>query len=156
NIAQATREQRGDVLSPNGWGLTTETWESLSQHLAMQNQIPPSHVEAAPPIGLGSFPTTAYIGANIHYFNVHGALGTGVWFGESSAGIMDPAFGPAQIQPGIRLPAGMGVVTEACYGADLLGRSMQQSCALTYLAAECSAFVGSSTIAYGSIAPPAT
>ena len=155
-IEQAGRECRGEALIPSGWGLTAEIWEALSKYLAMKNQIPPSHVEVAPPIGLSSFPTTLYSGSNVHYFNVHGALGTGIWYGESNKGIQDPVFGPAQIQQGSTLTAGMGVVTEACYGADILGRPMQQSCALTYLANSCSTFVGSSTIAYGSIAPPAT
>lgn len=66
---------------------------------------------------------------------------------------MPDAFGPASI-PSLGIPAGVSVMTEACYGGDLLNRRQPQSSALTYLVDRCSTFVGSSTVSYGTSGPP--
>lgn len=93
------------------------------------------------------------------YFNLHGVRGGPYWYGHQSAsgGPDDELLFPIALTPHnlawLEVPAGV-VFSEACYGAEVNGRSPQDSIALGFLGAGARAFVGSTAMAYGSLSTP--
>jgi tetratricopeptide (TPR) repeat protein len=92
------------------------------------------------------------------YFNLHGIEDGAYWYGQR-----DPLF-PADypLFPVALRPQDLAAVeqatsivfTEACYGANIMGKDTNNSIALRFLASQALALVGSTKVSYGSIAPP--
>ncbi len=93
-----------------------------------------------------------------HYFNLHGVEDGANWYGQR-----DPLF-PASypLFPLALRPEDLAeteqadsiVFTEACYGANILGKDSRNSIALRFLDVQALAVVGSTKVAYGAIEPP--
>lgn len=104
-----------------------------------------------------SLPTTfmtfdpEWIGGKLYqYFNLHGGEDTPNWYGQS-AHILPLAFAPEIVD----LKAESAVVyTEACYGANIINKDVDESLSLKYLNSKAICFVGSTKIAYGWDEPP--
>ncbi len=92
------------------------------------------------------------------YFNLHGVEDGPNWYGQRDA--LFPADYPLfplalrPHDPSIEEHRNAVVFTEACYGANILGKTEKESIALRLLAAGALAVVGSTKVSYGSIAPP--
>ncbi|MCK5794406.1 MAG: hypothetical protein KAH12_06855 [Anaerolineales bacterium] len=92
------------------------------------------------------------------YFNLHGVEDSPDWFGQKdftngSAGPDYPvALRPQDINAFDDAP--LFVFSEACYGAHLKGREIDDSISLKYLSRGSHAVVGSSVTAYGSVSAP--
>ena len=85
------------------------------------------------------------------YFNLHGSKDTPFWYGQEGGSY------PIAITPKNLGSIGYGVVgTEACYGAYIIGKTVEESMGLTFLEKGVSVFIGSTTIAYGPYKPPST
>ncbi|MCK4723353.1 MAG: tetratricopeptide repeat protein, partial [Dehalococcoidia bacterium] len=95
---------------------------------------------------------------HLSYFNLHGIEDGAYWYGQR-----DPLF-PADypLFPVALRPQDLAAVahvssivfTEACYGANIMGKDTDNSIALRFLASQALALVGSTKASYGSIAPP--
>jgi hypothetical protein len=89
------------------------------------------------------------------YFNLHGLTGGPNWYGQAANGRPDDplpvAISPAHITD---LEPAAICVTEACYGAEIIGRSASDSMALRFLSRGTLAFVGCTVTAYGAVALP--
>jgi hypothetical protein len=97
--------------------------------------------------------------ARLAYFNLHGLEDAIQWYGHRDPS--DPCDGPdypvalrpedveSQLNHG-RSPA--VIFSEACYGAHIQDRSVNESMALTFLASGSQAVVGSTCTAYGAVA----
>jgi hypothetical protein len=103
--------------------------------------------------------------AQLGYFNLHGLADSSEWYGqrdpiEPDEGPDYPvALRPDDISGSYSLNGGKAprvVFTEACYGAHLEGRQIDNSMALKFLASGSKAVVGSTCIAYGAINSPLT
>ena len=94
----------------------------------------------------------------LSYFNLHGVEGEPAWYGQRDPDFAAdyPLFPVALLPEAVKADriAGTTVFTEACYGADVLGRSPADSIALKFLAEGARAVVGSTRLAYGSLTPP--
>ncbi|MDD2694498.1 MAG: hypothetical protein PHD58_01065, partial [Anaerolineales bacterium] len=101
--------------------------------------------------------------ARLGYFNLHGTAEDAEWFGhsdpteegfESSAGVEYPiALKPEDI--GAQGQAAPQIVfSEACFSANIQGKTAQNAMCLSFLEKGCQAFVGSTCIAYGSLNAP--
>jgi hypothetical protein len=97
--------------------------------------------------------------ARIAHFNLHGLTDAPEWFGQRNP--LDTPIGPDY--PIALRPADFGfngrsapqvIFSEACYGAYLTGKNVQNSICLAALASGCRAFAGSTVIAYGSAGLP--
>jgi hypothetical protein len=92
------------------------------------------------------------------YFNLHGIEDGANWYGQPDALFpADYPLFPVALRPQDLSPekhANSVVFTEACYGANILGKNVENSIALRFLASRALALVGSTKISYGSIAPP--
>jgi tetratricopeptide (TPR) repeat protein len=92
------------------------------------------------------------------YLNLHGAQGLPNFYGQPDA----PWSGPASRLPVALRPdhlahgelEGTMLLTEACYGAELVGRTTASSIPLQALASGASAFIGATVNAYGSSQAP--
>jgi hypothetical protein len=94
------------------------------------------------------------------YFNLHGVPDASEWYGQCDpsqpeAGPEFPvAMRPQDIRNGGSAPR--MVFTEACYGANIIGKSVEQAISLKFLASGTQAVVGSTCISYGSLSAPLT
>ncbi len=92
------------------------------------------------------------------YFNLHGIEDGPNWYGQRD--VLFPADYPLfplalrPQDPSINKHANAVVFTEACYGANILGKDECDSIALSLMGVGALAVVGSTKVSYGSIAPP--
>jgi hypothetical protein len=103
--------------------------------------------------------------ARLGYFNLHGLIDSSEWYGqkdpiEAEDGPDYPvALRPEDISSSYSLNGGKTpciVFSEACFGAHLEDRQIEDSLALKFLASGSKAVVGSTCIAYGAVNSPLT
>jgi hypothetical protein len=87
------------------------------------------------------------------YFNVHGSEETPNWYGQEGSRY-PVAFSPdnlanANVENAV-------ICTEACYGANIINKSVDEAISLKFLEKKAACFVGSTKIAYGPLSPPST
>lgn len=96
--------------------------------------------------------------ARLGYFNLHGVPDGSEWYGQCD---------PIQPEDGPDFPVAMRpqdirnggsaphlVFTEACYGANIAGKMVEDAISLKFLASGTHAVIGSTCISYGSLATP--
>ncbi len=109
---------------------------------------------AAPGNGKGKRIPTGTLG----YFNLHGVADSPAWYGQrdpalTKAGPDYPvALRPADVLNGGRAPR--VVFSEACYGAHITGKAVDEALALKFLDAGTQVVAGSTVTAYGSVRAP--
>ena len=92
------------------------------------------------------------------YFNLHGVRDSVEWFGQRDPGNGEPgpdfpiALHPKDIVDGRQ--SHLIIFSEACYGAHILDKSIEEALSLKFLDSGAQAFIGSTVISYGSITPP--
>ncbi len=136
------------------FGYSASVWEHASREV-FRIVGDPDTLRLAPPLSSEEI-EKEWLRRRILYFNLHGSKDTPNWYGQRSGS--DPvAFSefPVAIKPG-NVPGleRSCVFSEACYGAWIGEKTTDESMALTFMARGCIAFVGSTAIAYGPIAPP--
>jgi hypothetical protein len=113
-------------------------------------------LRTSPPLTYEEFKITD--GPHLSYFNLHGIEDGAEWYGQRDALFpADYPLFPVALRPADLCPvesANAVVFTEACYGANILGKDTNTSIALRFLASRALALIGSTNISYGSIAPP--
>jgi hypothetical protein len=96
--------------------------------------------------------------ARLGYFNLHGIPDGSEWYGQCDP--TQPGVGPdfpIAMRPediGNRDSAPRLVFTEACYGANINGKKVDDAISLKFLASGTHAVIGSTCISYGSLATP--
>jgi hypothetical protein len=101
--------------------------------------------------------------SNLAYFNLHGVSDSGEWFGQKDP--HDPSEFPdypIALRPeDIILPRQSAqtdlpqvVFSEACFGAHILDKVWNEAISLSLLHTGCKVFIGSTSMAYGSVGPP--
>ncbi|MBC7258042.1 MAG: tetratricopeptide repeat protein [Chloroflexi bacterium] len=151
--------QRGDdAPSPeDSFGYTASVWKEASR--AVFEVIGQTrHLRMSPPISRQEFSALAQSKPRLAYFNLHGVEGEPAWYGQRDPDFAAdyPLFPVALLPDDIASAwaAGATVLTEACYGADVLARTHHDSIALRFLHEGARAVVGSTRLAYGSLTPP--
>ena len=92
------------------------------------------------------------------YFNLHGVPDASEWYGQSDPTLPEagPEF-PVAIRPQDIRNSGSAprlVFSEACYGAHINGKLVDEAISLKFLASGTQALVGSTCISYGSLSTP--
>ena len=152
---------RGSFFSNTrpSFGYTAEVWRPSSQEVFRaigQNQS----LLDSPPTQSATLASSKFLPANLGYYNLHGIADGAEWFGQKAAGDLADfpdypvALTPADIQAGKHSPA--FIFTEACYGALIDSKKIDEAISLRFLSAGAKALVGSTCIAYGSVASPLT
>ncbi|HWQ14485.1 MAG TPA: tetratricopeptide repeat protein, partial [Roseiflexaceae bacterium] len=151
------RSRRPAPLAETAAGYCAEVWRATSRAaLDALTQDAPLHI--CPPLDATQLDERALAGGRVLYANLHGAQGLPNFYGQPDA----PWSGPAERLPialrpdqlaGGMLAGGM-LLTEACYGAELAGRTPANSIPLRALASGALACVGATVNAYGSAQAP--
>jgi len=170
----------GSILNTKmeSYGYTAAVWKKAS-YKVYQPIGKPKTMFVSPPIG---FNEVEFIGnknkkqrkngrlksftlpkSRLGYFNLHGLIDAAEWYGQNDA--LDPSEGPDY--PVALRPKDIGlngrkkpkkppetVFSEACYGAYITGKSLNEAISLQFLNAGSRAVVGSTCMSYGSISPP--
>ncbi len=95
---------------------------------------------------------------SLGYFNLHGVVDTAEWFGQRDP--TEPTTGPDYpivLCPEDIVNSGRSpqvVFSEACYGAHIFNRSIEQALSLKFLASGSQVVVGSTCTSYGSVTLP--
>ncbi len=141
------------------FGYSAEVWRKAS--LAVYQQIgSPRELITSPPIDIqgSSRQSDLHLHGKLGYFNLHGLPDTGEWYGQS-----DPSNGSQEFDYPVALRTqdvvngGRSpeiIFSEACYGTYILGKTIENSLALKFLASGSRAVVGSTVMSYGSISTP--
>lgn len=136
-------------------GYTASIWRKASR--AVFQVIGDNHdLRTSPPLTYKEF----QVGDRPHfsYFNLHGVEDGANWYGQRDS--LFPAeypLFPVALRPHDLTTvehADSVIFTEACYGANILGKDTSSSMALRFLASQALAVIGSTKASYGSIAPP--
>jgi Flp pilus assembly protein TadD len=146
--------KRSDAL-----GYTANIWRkaSLAVFRAIGN---PGSMVTSPPAQVGSLPQQIINPVSLSYYNLHGLEDAPEWFGQrdpfEDAEGLSPDF-PIALRPDDIVNGGRApnvVFTEACYGANVIGKSAESAICLKFLDSGSKALVGSTKISYGSVTPP--
>ena len=150
NILQIDRNNK-----QSSFGFSAEAWK-LASGLVFRPIGDPSTLVTSPPIEIYQkrpLPVT-----KLGYFNLHGVADSPEWFGQRDPKNEDfgadypVALHPKDVQNGGRSPK--IIFSEACYGAHILEKSVEEALALKFLSSGSQAVVGSTAISYGSITTP--
>ncbi len=143
---------------PRSLGYTASIWRKAS--LAVYKSIgEPSSLLTSPPAQADSLPALALRPLRLSYFNLHGLEDAPEWFGQRDP-LMDQGPGPdfpIALRPQDVIDSGNApkvVFTEACYGGNIQGKSIETALCLKFLSSGTRTVVGSTKISYGSVTPP--
>lgn len=139
------------------FGYSAEIWRRAS-HSVYRTIGEPRKLSISPPIESGQLPKAASNPLELAYFNLHGLEATPDWYGqrdplETPSGPDYPvAISPKDIVNSGRAP--QVVFTEACFGANVIGKTVETAMALKFLDSGSKAVVGSTCTSYGSVTTP--
>ncbi|MBN1976529.1 MAG: hypothetical protein JW918_03930 [Anaerolineae bacterium] len=150
-LRPAERSQRNG----NGLGYSASIWRRASRAV-FQVIGDNRRLRTSPPFAYDEFGITERL--RFSYFNLHGVEDGANWYGQPDALFpADYPLFPVALRPkdlSADEHADSVVFTEACYGANILGKNAENSIALRFLASKALALIGSTKISYGSLAPP--
>ena len=134
---------------------SAEFWESPSREVLRKLNHSTADIHLSPPVDIESeppqFDKTWLYNHPLQFFNLHGSLVGAEWLGQQGKLSYPKAYQPSLVPNNLQHSV---IVSEACYGADIVGtsrfpRSLARSLCLTCLNNRAAGFCGSSTIAYG-------
>ena len=144
--------------SPNpSFGYTAAVWKQAS-YSVFKPIGSANALLVSPPSQSNDFLSSRVALARLGYFNLHGVPNAPEWFGQADAthGFSDDDY-PTALRPQDVRNSGQApqvVFTEACYGAFILGKSVDQALSLKFTSAGTRALVGSTCTCYGSVNDP--
>ncbi|MQC26109.1 MAG: hypothetical protein DWG76_01485 [Chloroflexi bacterium] len=139
------------------FGYSAEIWQRAS-HSVYRPIGEPRKLSISPPTETGRLPKAASTPLQLAYFNLHGIEDGPDWYGqrdplESPAGPDYPvALTPKDVINSGRAP--QIVFSEACFGANIAGKTAETALALKFLESGSKAVVGSTCTSYGSVKTP--
>ncbi len=138
-------------------GYTASIWRRAS--IGAYRPIGASNkLAVSPPITSTNVDTVALCDAELAYYNLHGIIDGGEWFGQKS--FTDTYSGsdfPIALTPSDLTQKGRHnqiILSEACYGGYTIDKKIEDSLCLKFLSLDAKGMIGSTAIAYGSIQPP--
>lgn len=142
----------------NALGYSASIWRKAS--LAVFKSIGETQgLITSPPVQSGRLPVMAMRPVHLSYFNLHGLEDSPEWFGQrdplrdTTSKVEFPiALHPEDVVNSGRAPN--VVFTEACFGANALGKTPETALCLKFLQSGSHAVVGSTKVSYGSVTPP--
>ncbi|MCP8310578.1 MAG: C25 family cysteine peptidase [Candidatus Methylarchaceae archaeon HK01M] len=133
---------------------TAFVWEKASKAvLDSANVTGHMHLILTPPLKQDSLDPKLLNKKLYNYFNLHGGENTPNWYGDDGTGAFPVAFTPQITNTNIE---DIIVFTEACYGANILNKKIDDAISLKYLQNRAICFLGSTKIAYGPSEPPSS
>lgn len=148
---------RSRYPSTQAFGFTAAIWKNAARSV-LQPVGGYGTLLVSPPATFKEFNTRLKQRCGWGYFNLHGIPDSAEWYGHNDP--TDPSSGPdypvAIRSRDLRNNSQVFqmVFSEACYGAHLCKKTVEESIALSFLASGVRAFVGSTTTSYGSVTTP--
>jgi hypothetical protein len=143
---------------PQSMGYTASIWRKAS--MAVFKIIgEPSSMLSSPPTEADQLHPVTIRPVRLSYFNLHGLEDAPEWFGQRDP-LRDEGVGPEfpiALRPRDVVNSGRApkvVFTEACYGANTIGKSYKSALCLKFMDAGSQAVIGSTKISYGSVTTP--
>jgi hypothetical protein len=147
-----------DLFSaPKDFGYSTAVWRRSSL-AAFRPLGKGSELRVTPPYDSDTIDIDNLMKAKCGYFNLHGLAETPDWYGQRDFSELPTgpdfpvAITASQIQK-IRNNVDL-VFSEACYGANIINKTTDNSMALKLISVKCQGLVASTCIAYGSVFTP--
>lgn len=139
------------------FGYTAEIWKRSSQEVFVQINKSTS-ILSSPPLDADTVPAVQAVMAPVSYFNLHGLVDSGEWYGQRDMAITTtgPDY-PVALKPEdlARSTQENGIVySEACYGGHISGKGEENSIALKFLATGSACVIASTCTSYGSVTTP--
>ena len=136
----------------SSFGLSAKVWSEASGHVYDTIKYG-EELKLSPPVLNNNLKIDWINDKGYFYFNLHGSEDTQNWYGQEGSRY-PVAFGPdnlanAKVENAV-------ICTEACYGANIIGKSVDEAISLKFLEKKAACFVGSTKIAYGPSSPPST
>lgn len=129
------------------FGYTAKVWTNASKEVF--SVINGKEILISPPYDHNSIKINR--DSRYFYFNLHGSDQTPFWYGQEGNRY------PIALKPENLKDVEDGIsASEACYGAYIINKRVEDAISLTLLSKGIKAFVGSTTIAYGPSKPPST
>lgn len=140
------------------YGYTAAIWKRASFSVFRPIGDPQSMLISPPKQADGKQKKKFLPSADLGYFNLHGLPDTGEWYGQRdpTEPTDEPDY-PVAMRPQDVLNNGhtpQVIFSEACYGAHVLGKDVEQALCLKFLTSGSRVVVGSTCTAYGSITTP--
>lgn len=139
------------------FGYSAEIWQRAS-HSVYRTIGEPRGLSISPPTATGRLPKEASKPLQVAYFNLHGVQDGPDWYGQrdpqqTTGGPDYPiALSPSDVINSGRAP--QIVYSEACYGANVINKNIDNALALKFLDSGSKAVVGSTVTSYGSVTTP--
>jgi hypothetical protein len=143
-------------LTPS-FGYTAEVWRRAS-HAVYRPIGKPHHLKISPPINAKKISNITNKSTHLAYYNLHGLENTSEWYGQRDPveGQIGPdypiALRPEDIKNGGRAPK--IVFSEACFGANIINKRVEEAICLKFLDSGSQSVIGSTCTSYGSISTP--
>ena len=141
----------------DSFGYSANIWKASSSEVYTAIGDPQALV-TSPPWDANALPAEGLLPAHLSYFNLHGIEDGSEWYGQRSPADASTlpeypvALRPADVADSGRAPA--MVFSEACYGANIADKAVNDALSLRFLDCGTRVIVGSTKIAYGSVTPP--
>lgn len=151
----------GGILRRSGqrhsFGYTAEVWRRASNSVYRPIGKPHALV-ISPPTGIKQIGKYQKQGTKLAYFNLHGLEDGAEWYGQRDPlETPDGEDYPVALRPEDIVNSGRApeiVFSEACYGANIENKGVEDAISLKFLASGTKAVVGSTCTSYGSITTP--
>ncbi len=141
----------------DSFGYSAQIWRRASNSV-FRPIGKPDRIKISPPTLAEEFSKKPLKPVQLAYYNLHGLEDSPEWYGqrdpvESKSGEDYPiALRPQDIVNSGRAP--QIVFSEACYGANIISKSVEDAIALKFLDSGSQAVVGSTCTSYGSVSTP--
>lgn len=136
----------------SSFGYSAAVWQGAS--VSVYGKIKDDEeLKLSPPVIKNSLQTEWINQKGYFYFNLHGSEDSANWYGQEGSNY------PVAFSPENLANAGVEnaiICTEACYGANIIDKNVDEAISLKYLEKKAACFVGSTKIAYGPSVPPNT
>ena len=141
----------------SSFGYSAEIWRRAS-HSVYRAIGDPKRLSISPPTSTGQLPKEASKSQQVAYFNLHGLAETAEWYGQRDPQqTADGPDYPVALRPTDIVNHGRApqiVYTEACFGANIFGKTYENALALKFLDSGSKVVVGSTVTSYGSVTTP--
>ncbi|MEX2161676.1 MAG: C25 family cysteine peptidase [Anaerolineales bacterium] len=141
----------------SSFGYSAEVWQRAS-HSVYRTIGEANRLSISPPTGTGKLPKEANKALQLAYFNLHGLAETAEWYGQRDPQqTSDGPDYPVALRPSDIINSGRApqvVFSEACFGAHIYGKTIENALALKFLDSGSKAVVASTVTSYGSVTTP--
>ena len=143
---------RVKMAKKHSFGYSAKVWKAASEVVYDAIEYG-EELKLSPPVLSTNLQSEWIDQKGYFYFNLHGSEETRNWYGQKGSSY-PVAFNPENLAD-VNVENAL-ICTEACYGANIINKGVNEAVSLKFLEKKAACFVGSTKIAYGPSRPPST